>query len=80
MTGLDEIVASMKPDWLQLHGGETPERAADVKARYGLPVMKAFAIRDASDLTRANPITALPTGCCSTPSRRKDPIFRAATG
>jgi phosphoribosylanthranilate isomerase len=27
--GLDEIVASMKPDWLQLHGGETPERAAD---------------------------------------------------
>jgi phosphoribosylanthranilate isomerase len=53
--GLDAIVASMKPDWLQLHGGETPERAADVKARYGLPVMKAFAIRDASDLTRIKP-------------------------
>lgn len=53
--GLDAIVASMKPDWLQLHGGESPERAADVKNRYGLPVMKAFAIRDASDLTRIEP-------------------------
>ncbi len=46
-----QSLSSMKPDWLQLHGGESPERAADVKARYGLPVMKAFAIRDASDLT-----------------------------
>jgi phosphoribosylanthranilate isomerase len=72
--------ASMKPDWLQLHGGETPERAADVKARYGLPVMKAFAIRDAGSRHGSNPITALPTGSCSTPSRRKDPTFRAATG
>lgn len=48
--GLDEIVARMKPDWLQLHGGESPERAADIKTRYGLPVMKAFAIREAADL------------------------------
>ena len=39
--GLDEIVARMKPDWLQLHGGENPARVADIKARYGLPVMKA---------------------------------------
>lgn len=49
--GLDEIVATVKPDWLQLHGGESPQRAAEIKARYGLPVMKAFAIREASDLT-----------------------------
>lgn len=53
--GLDAIVAGMKPDWLQLHGGESPARAAEVKARYGLPVMKAFAIRDASDLERIEP-------------------------
>lgn len=53
--GLDAIVTGMKPDWLQLHGGESPARAAEVKARYGLPVMKAFAIRDASDLTRIEP-------------------------
>jgi len=53
--GLDEIVARMKPDWLQLHGGESPERAAGLKARYGLPVMKAFAIREAADLERIAP-------------------------
>ncbi len=52
---LDRIVASMAPDMLQLHGKETPERVAEVKARYGLPVMKAFAIREAADLDAIAP-------------------------
>ncbi|MBL8576960.1 MAG: phosphoribosylanthranilate isomerase [Mesorhizobium sp.] len=47
---LDEIVAAMAPDMLQLHGHETPAHVAEVKARYGLPVMKAFSVRDAADL------------------------------
>ena len=46
---LDEIVRELQPDMLQLHGHETPERVAGVKARYGLPVIKAFAIREAED-------------------------------
>ncbi|WP_018689715.1 phosphoribosylanthranilate isomerase [Ahrensia kielensis] len=49
---LDEIVATMKPDILQLHGSESPERVAQVKARYGLPVMKAFAISARDDLDK----------------------------
>jgi phosphoribosylanthranilate isomerase len=32
-----------------LHGNETPERVSQVKQRYGLPVMKAFSIRENSD-------------------------------
>ncbi|MGJ8569155.1 MAG: phosphoribosylanthranilate isomerase [Hoeflea sp.] len=52
---LDEIVGRMKPDWLQLHGSESAERASDIKARYGLAVMKAFAIREAADLERITP-------------------------
>lgn len=52
---LDEIVAAMAPDMLQLHGTETPERVAEVKARYGLPVMKAFSIREAKDLEAIAP-------------------------
>lgn len=56
---LDEIVAAMTPDMLQLHGRETPERVAAVKLRYGLPVIKAFAIRDASDLTAIAPYRGL---------------------
>ncbi|MCR4267510.1 phosphoribosylanthranilate isomerase [Nitratireductor sp. ZSWI3] len=47
---LDAIVEAMAPDMLQLHGSESPERVAAVKARYRLPVMKAFSIREAADL------------------------------
>ena len=50
---LDEIVAAMAPDMLQLHGKETPERVAAVKSRYGLPVMRALAVAEAADLSRA---------------------------
>ncbi|MBC2883998.1 phosphoribosylanthranilate isomerase [Ochrobactrum sp. CM-21-5] len=52
---LDQIVAAVKPDMLQLHGAETPERVRLVKERYGLPVMKAFAIREAADLEAIAP-------------------------
>src|SRR5690606_15627865 len=45
-----DIVKAVKPDILQLHGHETPERVASIKARYGLPIMKAFSVREASDL------------------------------
>lgn len=47
---LDEIVETVRPDMLQLHGSETPERVLEVKRRYGLPAMKAIAIREPSDL------------------------------
>ena len=52
---LDAIVAEMRPDMLQLHGSEAPERVAAVKSRYGLPVMKAFSIRGATDLAATKP-------------------------
>ncbi|WP_224817119.1 phosphoribosylanthranilate isomerase [Hasllibacter sp. MH4015] len=47
---LDRIVAEVPLDMLQLHGSETPGRVAEIKARYGLPVMKAIGVRDAADL------------------------------
>ncbi len=50
---LDAIVAAMSPDMLQLHGRESPEWVAEVKARYGLPVMKALSVREAADLDAA---------------------------
>lgn len=37
-------------DMLQLHGHETPERVAGVRARFGLPVMKAVGVAEAADL------------------------------
>lgn len=52
--GDDELAASiaaLAPDMLQLHGKEAPERVSAVRARFGLPVMKAVAIAERSDLS-----------------------------
>jgi phosphoribosylanthranilate isomerase len=49
---LGRIVEDVRPDMLQLHGRETPERVRAVKAAFGLPVMKAFSIRAPEDLKR----------------------------
>lgn len=49
-TTLDAIVEAVPLDMLQLHGAETPERVAEVRARYGLPVMKAVGVADEGDL------------------------------
>jgi phosphoribosylanthranilate isomerase len=52
---LDGIVAAMDPDMLQLHGAETPARVAEIKARYRLPTIKAFSVREPADLQALEP-------------------------
>lgn len=47
---LDALTEIVPVDILQLHGSETPERLAEVKTRYGLPVMKTVGIATADDL------------------------------
>ncbi|MES2843477.1 MAG: phosphoribosylanthranilate isomerase [Pseudomonadota bacterium] len=47
---LDAIVEGLPLDMLQLHGHESPDRVAQVRARYGLPVMKAVGVADEGDL------------------------------
>ena len=47
---LDALLARVPLDMLQLHGTETPERVAEIKDRFGLPVMKAVGVADESDL------------------------------
>ena len=46
---IDTVMASAAPDLLQLHGEETPERAADIRRRWGTPVMKAIKVETAQD-------------------------------
>lgn len=46
---LDAITGGAPFDMLQLHGSESPERVSEIRARYGLPVMKVLGVADASD-------------------------------
>lgn len=47
---LDALLAQVPADFVQLHGHESPARVAEIRARYGLPVIKAVGIADAGDL------------------------------
>ena len=47
---LDAITEALPLDMLQLHGHETPDRVAEIRARYGLPVMKVVGVADEGDL------------------------------
>jgi phosphoribosylanthranilate isomerase len=47
---LDALVAGVPLDMLQLHGHESPDRVAEVRSRYGLPVMKVLGVADEGDL------------------------------
>ncbi|SDU42122.1 phosphoribosylanthranilate isomerase [Stappia sp. ES.058] len=52
---IEAIMDRVRPDWLQLHGSETPERCVELKARYGVRIMKALGIREADDIATALP-------------------------
>lgn len=47
---LNAILDRVPLDMLQLHGSESPERCAEVREKFGLPVMKAVGIADEADL------------------------------
>ncbi len=50
-TLLNEVLSDLQPDYVQLHGSETPQYCADLRAR-GVGVIKAFGVSKASDLTQ----------------------------
>lgn len=49
---LEAILAEVPLDMLQLHGAESAERVAEVRARFGLPVMKAVGVASEEDLPK----------------------------
>lgn len=52
-TTLAGIQRAVAIDLWQLHGAESPERVAEVRARFGLPVMKALKVAGPEDLAAA---------------------------
>jgi phosphoribosylanthranilate isomerase len=55
---LSGIVDKLRPDFLQLHGSETPERVIAIRERMKRPVIKVLGVAKARDLTEAGRYSA----------------------
>ena len=47
---LSEIVAVSRPDFLQLHGLESPTRVKEIRKKYSLPIIKAIRVKTELDI------------------------------
>ncbi|HWC62708.1 MAG TPA: phosphoribosylanthranilate isomerase [Rhizomicrobium sp.] len=50
---LSRIAEEVRPDFFQLHGRETPARAAEIRTRFQISLIKALPAGEPSDLGRA---------------------------
>lgn len=51
---LEELFGKLRPDFFQLHGSETPQRAKEVRERFGIRVIKAIRVRGDEDIKQAH--------------------------
>lgn len=52
---IEQVMAEVDPDFIQLHGHETPERVAQIKALASRPVIKALPVGGEADTAAAGP-------------------------
>ena len=51
---LKAIIEEVQPDYIQLHGSETPERVSEIAKRFHTPLIKAIGVKDAGDAAYAD--------------------------
>ncbi|WP_165191055.1 phosphoribosylanthranilate isomerase [Caulobacter soli] len=51
---IDRLMATLKPDLIQVHGKETPSRVREIAQRSGAGIIKAFSVSASSDVDQAN--------------------------
>ena len=56
---LEAIISHARPDMLQLHGHEKPARIAEIKQRFGLPVMPVISVSSEDDIAQASEVAEL---------------------
>jgi len=56
---IDAVARALQPDILQLHGRETPARAAQLAARTGKQIMKAIGVSERADLAAVADYSAI---------------------
>src|SRR5262249_45441239 len=55
----ETIFERFTPDAIQLHGKETPQRAADLKAKWRVPIIRAIPINSAKDFEAVKPFESV---------------------
>ena len=77
---LDAIVAGVPLDMLQLHGHESPARVAEIRARYGLPVMKVIGVAGEADLAALTEISLVADQLLIDAKPPKDAVLPGGNG
>jgi len=55
---LEALIKEVQPDYLQLHGTETAERAQEISKLFKIPLIKAIGVSSADDVTTADDYSA----------------------
>ena len=77
---LDALGDRVPLDMLQLHGSETPERVAEIRARYGLPVMKVLGISGTADMDAIDVYSAVADQLMLDAKPPKDAVLPGGNG
>jgi phosphoribosylanthranilate isomerase len=51
---ITNIKENIDPDYIQLHGNETPHRCKEIKINFAIPIIKGIGIKNRLDLVKAN--------------------------
>ena len=77
---LDRLMATLKPDFIQLHGRETPARARQIGVRTGAGIIKALTVSDASDIEAARTYETVVDHLMFDAKPPKDAVLPGGTG
>jgi len=77
---LDHLTQSVPIDMLQLHGTEPADRVAQIKLRYGLPIMKVVGIAGAEDLAKIDAYTGVADQILIDAKAPKDAVLPGGNG
>lgn len=77
---LQDLTDKVPLDFLQLHGSETPERVAEIRARFGLPIIKVVGVANAADVNRIDSYEAVADQILVDAKAPKDAILPGGNG
>ncbi len=77
---LDRLTAALKPDFIQLHGRETPARARQIAVRTGAGIIKALPVSEAADIEAARAYESVVDHLMFDARPPKDAVLPGGTG